>query len=166
MGAGIHGGFGNTKGYKDILAMSATIVNTKRIGELLDKYAKNIKEEKGFYDLIMHGKEDSFLLYRPDKNTNKRESNLKGWADISHRNIAQYIKKDKTYNGTAIRLISCSTGKQNKGVAQNLANKLGVLVKAPNKTLYIKQNGDMYIGDNPFDNSGKWEKFYPQKRRK
>ena len=42
---------------------------------------------------------------------------------------------------------------------------MNVLVKAPNKTLYVHASGKVTIGDNPLDNSGEWVVFKPKKSR-
>ncbi|MDO5564109.1 MAG: DUF4417 domain-containing protein [Eubacteriales bacterium] len=160
----IYGGFGITKGFINAIALAATLVNSERISERLHIYSKNITEEKGYYDIVIHGKVDSCLFYHPDKDTNKREGNLKGWADISHRTISKYLKSKKDYKGEAIRLISYSTGKINNGVAQNLANKLNVTVKAPNDIIWIKPSGKIVIGKNSFSNTGHWRIYKPVKK--
>lgn len=41
----------------------------------------------------------------------------------------------------AIRLLSCNTGKGNNSFAQNLANKLNVIVYAPTKIIWAWPNG-------------------------
>lgn len=51
------------------------------------------------------------------------------------------IKRLPGYNGQSIRLLSCSTGSDCAGFAQNLANKLGVTVYAPSDKLWAYGNG-------------------------
>ena len=51
--------------------------------------------------------------------------------------------------GENIRLLSCSTGTavgDEYCFAEELANALGVVVEAPNDTLMIQSNGEIYIG--------------------
>ncbi|MBR6223220.1 MAG: hypothetical protein IKQ71_07265 [Lachnospiraceae bacterium] len=60
--------------------------------------------------------------------------------------------------------MSCGTGKLNEGFAQNLANKMGVEVKAPSDTLWLFSNGKMVIGPTMYKNTGKWKIFYPKKK--
>lgn len=67
-----------------------------------------------------------------------------------HRRLAKFLKSDCGYSKGDIRLISCSTGKEFKGFAQNLANKMGVSVMAPSDTLYIYPNGKVVIEPNQF----------------
>ena len=163
MGAGIHGGFGYTKGYREAVALNAVLIGSN--GDLLKKYASRIKSDEGFYDVIIHGTDNNMQLYHPNKVTNKREGKLKGWADITQKDLAKYLKKKQDYKGEPIRLLSCNTGKKANGLAQNLANKMNVLVKAPNKTLYVHASGKISIGESPLDNSGKWVIFKPKKTK-
>ena len=161
MGAGIHGGFGYTKGYIDSIAMSAIIVNPNRTNERLHIFAKNIKKEKGFYDIVIHGEKNTFMIYNPNTKSNKR-TDYPNWTDISHRTLSKYIKSKKDYKGEAIRLISCHTGELSNGVAQNLANKLKVIVKAPSDTVWVHPNGTLSIGKTDIEKNGHWNYFYPK----
>lgn len=55
----------------------------------------------------------------------------------------------KDYDGGDVRLLACSTGKiDDKGscIAQDLADRLGVTVTAPNGTLYVNPDGTFYVG--------------------
>ena len=49
------------------------------------------------------------------------------------------------------------------GVAKNLANKLGVPVKAPIDLLHVYPNGRMVIRLDEFTNTGTWKIFFPGK---
>jgi len=70
-----------------------------------------------------------------------------------------------SYRGGDIRLVSCSTGAcpigDMHGIAQALANKLRVNVKAPNDLVWIFKDGRMVVGPNHWTNSGKWVDFKP-----
>ena len=70
---------------------------------------------------------------------------------------------DSILSGFPIRLISCKTGKNVDGFAQNLANKLGRKVIAPSDTVWIHPSGKMTIGPNARSNTGKWVSFGPKK---
>ena len=84
------------------------------------------------------------------------------WINLDQRRLANLLKHDKGFHkNQAIRLISCSTGANASGFAQNLANKLGVNVKAPSNTLWIHHDGGMTIGASPFDNTGHWIIYRP-----
>jgi hypothetical protein len=74
------------------------------------------------------------------------------------------LKKDVGYKSGPIRLLSCSAGKKDFGFAQNLANKMGVPVKAPTDTLWVWPNGRITIGPNQFTNTGTWRVFKPKKK--
>ena len=76
--------------------------------------------------------------------------------------------------GQPIRLLSCDTGSSNSGFAQNLANKLGVVVEAPTKLVWELQNGKYFVAarnpNNPnrpdYKNQSKFVKFYPGGNKK
>lgn len=154
MGAGYHGGFGSTSGAKNNLAVSASSSFVgKRDGEKLKEYAKNIKEEPGYTDVVIHG----------DPNTAEYYHNGK-WVRLDQRTLALMLKKDPGYNAGAIRLISCRTGVLDSGFAQNLANKMGVSVKAPTDTIWVWPNGRITIGPTQFQNTGTWRIYKPNKR--
>ena len=48
-----------------------------------------------------------------------------------HRKLAALIEASEEFTEQNIRLLSCETGDISNGIAQNLANKLGVPVSAP-----------------------------------
>jgi len=77
--------------------------------------------------------------------------------------LARMYNGDSGYTKNPIRLISCETGKNVNGFAQNLANKLGREVIAPSDTVWIHPSGKMTIGPNARSNTGKWISFYPRK---
>jgi hypothetical protein len=69
-------------------------------------------------------------------------------------------------------LLSCLTGSDAGQFAQDLANKLGVPVKAPTDLLWAEPNGNYYVagkksvgGSERPDKSklGKFKTFYPKK---
>lgn len=71
--------------------------------------------------------------------------------------------------GKSIRLLSCETGASANGFAQNLANKLNVVVEAPTKLVWAYPDGRYIVADrsssNPYrpdlSKKGKFIKFYP-----
>ena len=74
------------------------------------------------------------------------------------------IRHSEGWNGQKIRLLSCSTGAANGDdycFAEELANALGVTVKAPNDLLYIEENGNMMVGKN---GEGKFITYKPNQR--
>lgn len=157
MGAGYYGGFGHTDGAKrklNAVSLSSVFVG-KGKGENLKKAAKWIKEEKGFTDVIIHGAPNNAFMMVKGK-----------WEPLNQRQLSKMIKKDSGYKKGAIRLVSCSTGQHESGFAQNLANKMGVPVKAPTDTLWILPTGEMVIGKSQFSNTGKWKTYYPGGNKK
>lgn len=154
MGTGFHGGFGATYGSGRIVAADSMLVG-KGHGDDLKKAALKIKKLQGYTDVVVHGKSNAVSVMK-DGN----------WVDLDHRRLAKFLKSDSGYSGGKIRLISCSTGKDSKGFAQNLANKMGVTVLAPSDTLYIYPNGKTVIGPNQFKNTGRWINYYPERKMK
>ena len=150
MGTGFHGGFGNTYG---ALAISASPVYVGK-GEALARFAKSIKPEPGYTDVVVHGTPNSVAIMHNGK-----------WVYLDQRRLSTMLRHDKEFSkNKAIRLISCSTGANTAGFAQNLANKLGVKVKAPSDTLWVFPNGKMRIGPNQFTNTGHWVNYKPYKK--
>ncbi len=160
MGAGIHGGFGNTYG------AAFGSADYMKPNDTFSKYIKNRSDVDvdGFYDIIAHGNEYTI------------EVQHNGQAiQIDHRTAAKLLSRDKNYKQQGIRLLSCSTGKIDNGFAQNLANKLGVPVKAPTDILWVKSSGNYYVKAGKVINGhlyedgskvGKFKTFYPNKRDK
>lgn len=161
MGAGYHGGFGATAGSKRniIVTADSSLTGNTIKGKLLAAVAKKVKKEEGFTDVAVHGAPDHVAFFRI---VDKEEYRIV----LSHRDLARFLKSDSGYTGGNIRLLSCKTGSKTGAFAQNLANKLGVAVKAPSDTLHIWPTGQMVIGPNAFTNSGEWITYYPQKRKK
>ena len=121
-------------------------------GYNLKEAATKINPIEGYTDVVLHGTPDSFGVWHNGK-----------WQYIDQRSLANFLKHNPEYNGGPVRLISCSTGAKSDGIAQQLANKLGVDVMAPSDTLYIYPNGSTVIGPNPYTNTGSWENFKPGK---
>lgn len=80
--------------------------------------------------------------------------------------LASVIRHSDGWNGQKIRLLSYSTGKQSGDAycfEEELANALGVEVKAPNDTLYIYKSGRMHVGN---QGAGKFASFMHNQRRR
>ena len=119
-----------------------------------DPFAENIKAVKPlktFFDVAMHGSPTAVGYGTLETN-------------MSPRLLASVIRHMDGWNGQKIRLLPCSTGKQiGEGYcfAEELANALGVTVKAPSDTLYISKHGVIYIGEL---RDGKFIDYHPNQR--
>jgi hypothetical protein len=83
---------------------------------------------------------------------------LKGgnWQSLSHRTLARFIEGAEGYNRGAVRLIGCDAGACATGLAQNLANKLGVEVLAPTEKVFVDAVGSFWT-------TGVWRSFVPRR---
>ncbi len=113
----------------------------------------------GMFDVVVHGSPDA-VRYDLDGRQ----------IMIDHRVAADLITNDANYTGGPIRLLSCNTGCRSDGFAQNLANRLGVEVTAPDNTLWYWPNGSSAIapprntatGVGPnMSQPGSWQTFQP-----
>ena len=167
MGAGYHGGFGGTKGKKHHNKLYAIPFGGADYMSKTDLFSINIKKRKdidanGFYDIVAHGSMNSIKIENDGKA-----------VIINHRVAAKLFKKDNKYQGQSIRLLSCNTGASEKGFAQNLANKLNVVVEAPTKLVWAYPNGKYIVADRRKDNPnqpdlsrmGRFVKYYPGGKR-
>ncbi len=77
--------------------------------------------------------------------------------------VACLIRGSEEYVGGSQQVIlyACETGKNSDGFAQQLANNLGVNVKAPNKLLYPTKTGGFIVAGNDY-HKGKWITFTPK----
>jgi hypothetical protein len=113
---------------EDVVAAGANLIGS---GDQLGGAVGWVKPEEGFFDVLVHGSPDSFHVLHNGE-----------WVSVDHRTLATFIQKNG-WSDEAIRLLSCSSGASPTGVAQNLANKLGVTVKAPSDTLWIFRDGKL-----------------------
>lgn len=122
-------------------------------GDPLAENIKAVKPLKTFFDVAMHGSPTAVGYGTLETN-------------MSPRLLASVIRHMDGWNGQKIRLLSCSTGKQiGEGYcfAEELANALGVEIRAPNDTLFITKSGGIYVGAHK---EGKMVTFYPNQRRR
>ena len=96
----------------------------------LASLSKLLPPEKNKYDVVLHGASDYMEFYG---------------QPIDAETLAEILLQRKDYKkGTNIRLLSCSTGLEDADgncVAQELANKLGVTVFAPDDILFLIPDG-------------------------
>ncbi|WP_372390527.1 hemagglutinin repeat-containing protein [Xanthomonas sp. NCPPB 3582] len=91
-------------------------------------------DSDGFFDIIAHGNKNEVEVFTPN-----------GPVAADQRVLAKLIKSDPSYGGQPIRLLSCETGSCDLGFAQNLANKMGVPVKAPTDLVWAYGDGKMVV---------------------
>ncbi|HTI72502.1 MAG TPA: RHS repeat-associated core domain-containing protein [Candidatus Limnocylindria bacterium] len=108
--------------------------------------ASNASSVEGMLDVAVHGNTVSVEV---------------GDALVNHRVLARLIEQNPEFAGQEIRLLSCNTGSLPNGFAQNLANKLGVAVEAPNDIIWAYPDGTLTIGATAEANTGSFVRFLP-----
>lgn len=119
--------------------------------DVLGEYIQKVTPLKTYFDVAMHGSPTAVGFGTEETN-------------MSPRLLASVIRHSDGWNGQKIRLLSCSTGKQSGDeycFAEELANALGVEVKAPNDLLYISPNGYIMVGKR---GQGSMLQFRPNQR--
>ena len=122
-------------------------------GDPLNENVQKVTPLKSYFDVAMHGSPSAVGFGTVELN-------------MSPRLLAAIIRHTKGWNGQNIRLLSCRTGQQIGDAycfAEELANALGVKVKAPNDILYISELGNLRIGN---DGKGKFIIYRPNERRR
>ena len=138
-----------------MLILSSKFVNPN---DDLYRYADRIQPEPGVDDIVCHGDPDSLLI---------EGLNGEVWH-YSAEEAAEMIRNSREFRGKAIRLISCQTGAKDNGIAQQMANILGVSVKAPTEIVNVDSEGKMFITNNDILARlwNKGEKVKPTGKRK
>lgn len=105
-------------------------------GDPLNENVKRVKPLKTYFDVAMHGSQTAVGFGTKELN-------------MSPRLLASVIRHSKGWNGQKVRLLSCSTGARMENdycFAEELANALGVEVKAPDDVLFISSAGVLKVG--------------------
>ena len=105
-------------------------------GDQLNENVKRVKPLKTYFDVAMHGSQTAVGFGTKELN-------------MSPRLLAAVIRHSKGWNGQKVRLLSCSTGARMENdycFAEELANALGVEVKAPDDVLFISGAGVLKVG--------------------
>ncbi|WP_225632088.1 putative T7SS-secreted protein [Streptomyces solaniscabiei] len=106
---------------------------------------QNVLNE-GRHDVVAHGSRDGFLEF-PGGNVNGGQ-------------IVDAVINNPHYNGGPLRLMVCHSGADTSGIAQQIANELGVTVRAP--TDKVGTNPVLGRGQIPqIANDGYWRTFLP-----
>lgn len=105
-------------------------------GDPLNENVKRVKPLKTYFDVAMHGSQTAVGFGTKELN-------------MSPRLLAAVIRHSKGWNGQKVRLLSCSTGARMENdycFAEELANALGVEVKAPDDVFFISGAGVLKVG--------------------
>lgn len=150
----------------NVARLSSIFVNSN---DQLYHNAKKIKPLKGYSDIVMHGSPTELLAYDNDN------------AELTYsaEEVAELIRNSREFCGKPIRLIACQTGALKDGIAQQIADELGVNVLAPTEIVNIDILGNMFISDNDIlsaiwnsssveerqkiHETGKWVEFKPRR---
>ena len=160
MGAGYHGGFGSTAG----AAAGDAIYPSPNYNYITNISRRKDIDKDGVFDVVAHGSSNTIQLLHNGEIIN-----------VDSRIAAKLIAQNPKYSsGGSLRLLSCNTGSTTKGFAQNLANKLNVIVYAPTKVVWAYPNGHYIVAgrrkDNPdypdLSDLGSFVTFFPGGKRK
>ena len=148
-GAGLIGGRGQ--------APRSGALNVAKEGDGFLEYAvrRPDVDPDGFFDVVGHGSPHSMEGFGLHP----------ALEYLDHRTLAKAILRSPDYSGQPIRLISCSTGACPSGFAQNLANQLGVQVKAPSDSIWAYSDGRLTIGPKHSKAAGQFVDFFPGGRK-
>ena len=150
-----------------IIKLSSKFVNPT---DPLYTNANKIKPVKGYGDIIIHGSPDSLLI---------NGLNGEQW-EYGAKEAAEMIRNSREFHGQPIRLVACQTGAKENGIAQQIADELGVDVMAPTEIANVDIDGEIFLSDNKelaeiwncssaeerksIRQTGEWKVFKPNKR--
>ncbi|MDD1149603.1 hemagglutinin repeat-containing protein, partial [Pseudomonas sp. TNT2022 ID357] len=111
-------------------------INFMGDAEQFFKYASKRSDidADGFFDVVAHGSKKKIEIVTPN-----------GIVMADQRVVSKLIESNPGYSGQPIRLLSCDTGACDTGFAQNLANKMGVAVKAPTNLVWAYDDGRLVV---------------------
>lgn len=154
-------------GGSGIIKLSSKFVNPT---DPLYTNSNKIKPVKGYGDIIIHGSPDSLLI---------NGLNGEQW-EYGAKEAAEMIRNSREFHGQPIRLVSCQTGAKKNGIAQQIADELGVEVMAPTEIANVDIDGEIFLSDNGelaeiwntssaeerknIRQTGEWKVFKPNKR--
>ena len=113
-----------------------------------DAFYRNMEKVvpiEGYEDIVCHADSHSFSFQDPDTG--------EIFEEITAKEMAEQIRKSGKYKGGSIRLIACESGAVENGIAQQLADELGVVVLAPKKMVFLDSEGNMVVADNEIEAS-------------
>lgn len=106
----------------------------------LYRYLQKVDPIEGYEDFAIHGV--------PGKPLVEMDTNTGISTQYTAQEFADMLRQDPSYGGGKIRLLSCGAGSDSTGFAQELANYLRQDVMAPTETLWVAENGELFISDN------------------
>lgn len=137
--------------------------------DILYRNAEKIVPIEGYDDFTCHSTPDMFQIYSGEELV----------MELSAAQYAKLIKISKKYHNRPIRIISCCAGEKSDGLAQQLANELGVNILAPTEVVNVDECGRLFVTNNEilaemwhqasddekklFKETGKWIEFMPRK---
>lgn len=136
---------------KEAIELDKPIFDDEKLGTAYRKWT-TIPED-GFYDVVCHGTPETVQYFG---------------RNISSDDLANILSGRKDYLGDNIRLLSCSTGwmdDEGNCFAQRLADTLNVDVMAPNKLLFLHDDGTIHVGSTKYKHDGEMIVFHPRKGR-
>ncbi|MEN7551695.1 GNAT family N-acetyltransferase, partial [Rapidithrix thailandica] len=113
------------------------------------KWLQQSGKTEHYTDVVVHGGQNSFRVFQND-----------AWYELSHRDLAGYLKS-KGYTGQKpVRLLACNTEEGITQLTRDLSNKLGREVWVPEGTVKVHADGGITIASE--QGSGQWKVFRPQ----
>lgn len=136
--------------------------------DLFIKYARRVPTEGNYFDFYVHAQraEGGGLAF-------SRLSAEGALEEVSAADLAIAVHDSGWKSGEPVRLFSCGVGDPALGAncpAQQLADLLGVDVKAPTQAIHLFENGDYVINNaqnatqGVTKNTGTWKIFSPIKK--
>ncbi|MCT9139399.1 putative T7SS-secreted protein [Streptomyces violarus] len=110
----------------------------------------------GYQDVIIHGTRDGRMLAGEANRAGLRA----GGHTVHPNHVLDTINRIPGYNGEPVRMLTCHSGAAQPQVIQEMANSLGVPVKAPTNAVGVPS-----FGEGPFTphirDGGVWLTFLP-----
>jgi hypothetical protein len=93
-------------------------------------FARALPPFSGEYTVDMHGAADHVAV---------------GADSFDAGQLSELVRADRGWNNQPVRLFSCETGRGDRPIAQELANRLGVDVTAPTEMVWSNHAGDYFV---------------------
>ncbi|WP_195540522.1 minor capsid protein [Eubacterium maltosivorans] len=108
-------------------------------------------------------------LHSDGKNFYMRDSKERIVKKFTPEQLAEIIKNTKSYDGKPVKIYSCNAGAEGMTAAQELADLLGVEVKAAIGDVALTKTGEFLIIKDVaklefYEEDAGWKIIYPQKR--